>query len=308
MKQIKYAFTFSNHCNMCHAKSNNFKILGKRLNKSQGVIPSKKTGITTTIVQCQACGLIFPNPLPRPETIDTHYSRNSGYSINQGLIPNYFKKQIKQFYKLSGLKTGWGCIALDIGAGIGNTLISLKEENFDICGIEPSTEIYHTAITKTSINSSKLKNTSIENCKFRKNSFDFIIFASVLEHLYDPSAAIINALTWLKPSGLIYIEVPSSKFLTSKIVNFFYKITGSDYVTNTSPMHYPFHLYEFELNSFNKHAQIHGYQIIQYKYTPVRKTYLPRFLDLIKIIMNATHTGAQIELWLKKNKDNYEKD
>jgi len=55
-------------------------------------------------------------------------------------------------------------------------------------------------------------------------------------------------MSWLKTDGIMHIEVPSSDWLIARLLNFYYKIRGLDYVTNISPMHEPFHLYEFALN------------------------------------------------------------
>ncbi len=74
MKNLySYNFYKIEKCFFCNTTSENFKILGKRLNASQGRNPSQKTGITTTIVKCKKCGLIFPNPIPIPISLQDHY-------------------------------------------------------------------------------------------------------------------------------------------------------------------------------------------------------------------------------------------
>ena len=69
----------------------------------------------------------------------------------------------------------------------------------------------------------------------------------MLEHLQDPAAALTRALGWLAPSGLIHVEVPSAKWLLGRLLNLATRGLGMDYVTNLSPMHPPYHLYEFTL-------------------------------------------------------------
>ena len=105
---------------------------------------------------------------------------------------------------------------------------------------------------------------------------------------------------WLKPNGIIHIQVPSSNWLVHKLVNFFYKITGTDYVGNLSPMHKPYHLFEFSLNSFKKHSERFNYEIIDFDYY-VCETYLPKSLDFfIKPLMKWTNTGMQLAIWIRK--------
>ncbi|MBK8291297.1 MAG: methyltransferase domain-containing protein [Flammeovirgaceae bacterium] len=55
---------------------------------------------------------------------------------------------------------------------------------------------------------------------YPENSFDFISFGAVLEHVYSPADSILRTLRWLKPNGIIHIEVPSSDWLINKIINF----------------------------------------------------------------------------------------
>ena len=107
-------------------------------------------------------------------------------------------------------------------------------------------------------------------------------------------------MKWLKPGGLMYIEVPSSDWLVNKIINLVYKIKGKDYVANLSPMHEPFHLYEFGIDSFLKNAENNGYEIADKEFY-VGDTYLPKLLDpFIKPYMKRTNKGMQLALMLRK--------
>jgi 2-polyprenyl-3-methyl-5-hydroxy-6-metoxy-1,4-benzoquinol methylase len=287
---------------MCHAPMNGFRLLGQRLNKSQGFRPSKKIGITTRIVQCSVCELIFSNPMPVPSKLEDHYGvspeeywADSYFSISE----DYFQGEITWLKKLKELRPGMK--SLDIGAGLGKQMIQLRKAGFDAYGIEPSFPFYTRAIEKMGIEKDHLQNVSIEDASFEKESFDFISFGAVLEHFYDPSAALEKALQWLKPDGLIHVEVPNSRWLISKIINATYKLTGKDYVGNLSPMHNPYHLYEFSIRSFEKNGLINGYRVKDSGYY-VCETFMPGFLDpLLKPLMKGTNTGMQLAVWIEKN-------
>jgi len=141
---------------------------------------------------------------------------------------------------------------------------------------------------------------SVEEAEYAENMFDFVTFGAVLEHLYDPSESIRAALKWTRPGGLIHIEVPSAGWLTNKIANMVYSLQGLDYVANISPMHSPFHLYEFTRQSFARHAELNEYDIAFSEFQ-VASTFLPKILDpVVKPIMLATNTGMQLEIWLRK--------
>lgn len=301
-KVIKYSFHYQSHCNMCGSDSVTHKILGKRLNQSQGKNPKKKSGISTTIVKCLQCGLIYSNPQPIPYSLQDHYGFEPNNYWNQeyfSISPSYFEEEIKRLQQL--IKFHPGIKALDIGAGIGKCMIALEKAGMDAFGIEPSETFYKLALEKMKINPEKLKLSSLENAVFPENNFDFITFGAVIEHLYDPSSAMQKAITWLKPNGIIQIEVPSSRWAVNKIANFYYSIIGTDYVANLSPMHKPFHLFEFDLKSFQYNGKRNQYSIAHHEYY-VCKTYMPKLLDFILIpYMQWTKTGMQLCVWLRKN-------
>ncbi|MBL7919634.1 MAG: class I SAM-dependent methyltransferase [Bacteroidia bacterium] len=300
-KQLRYYFNIIESCNMCGSSSREAKILGKRLNHSQGKDPKNKTGITTTIVKCNKCGLIYSNPQPVPFDLQDHYGvppedywKPEYFTIDE----NYFKNEIERLKKLLDLKPGMR--SLDIGAGLGKAMIALEKEGFDVYGFEPSQQFYERAISTMNIDPKKLQLGMIENVSYPDAYFDFISFGAVLEHLYDPSASIQKALKWLKPNGIIHIEIPSSDWLINKLVNAFYKLKRSDYVANISPMHDPYHLYEFGLNSFKEHAKKNDYEIALYEYY-VCQTYMPKIADFfLKPYMKRTNTGMQLCVWLRK--------
>ncbi|MEO5571413.1 MAG: class I SAM-dependent methyltransferase [Bacteroidia bacterium] len=302
-KTITYHFHDIALCNMCRAAKEFQKVLGKRLNHSQGKKPSRLSGITVSVVQCKNCGLIFSNPQPIPEKMSDHYGTPpEQYWSSENYFednPNYFLYELKQFTSIMPITKGMK--ALDIGAGLGKCMIALNRAGFDSWGFEPSEPFYSRAISKMNILPERLKLSSVEDAQYENNFFDFITFGAVLEHLYDPSESIKKAMTWLKPGGLMHIEVPSSKWLINRIANIYYKIAFTDYVANISPMHNPFHLYEFSLKSFEENAKVNNYKIAQHFYY-VASTYMPKVIDkLLYKVMESNNTGMQLCVWLKKS-------
>lgn len=138
-QQLRYYFDFIDKCNMCGSSTDKHKILGKRLNQSQGKNPEKKIGITTTIVKCTNCGLIYSNPQPVPVDLQDHYGvppenywREEYFAIND----NYFKVEIERLKSLIDFKNGMK--SLDIGAGLGKAMLALSNAGFDAYGFEQS--------------------------------------------------------------------------------------------------------------------------------------------------------------------------
>jgi len=279
-KKITYTFTYAEKCNMCMGTS--FKVLGKRLNQSQGKNPQRKTGITTTVVQCITCGLIFANPVPVPQNISDHYDME---------VDDYFKSIYKS---QSGLR------GLDIGTGLGGIMRALEKGGIEAHGLEPSKSFYDFAVSK-GIPNDRIHNQSTEDANFPNYYFDLIIFSAVFEHLYNPNQALVNALKWLKPGGIIYIGVPSNRIFVQQLANFFYKLKGLDYVSNISPMHPPFHLYEFGKETFDANSKINDYSIAHFEYWTVRDYLFPKSNFLVRKIIKLTKSDMNLTIWLRKN-------
>ena len=299
---MQYNFQEVKNCNMCGSPVENARVLGRRMNRSQGIRPNSKIGISTTVMKCGQCSLVFANPLPIPDDMSQHY----GMPAEDYWVPKEFEIDLEFFnghidtFKRLYQNKNETAVALDIGAGLGKCMIALEKHGFSAYGIEPSEPFYTRALEKMGISKDRLQLSSLEDAEFSKDQFDFITFGAVLEHIYDPSNAIEKALNWLKPGGLIQIEVPSSQWLTNKIYNLIYRVQGLDYVGNISPMHTPFHLYEFGLKSFELHSKKHKYEIAEHQYF-ICDTFLPRILDpLLKPLMSKTDTGMQLNIWLRK--------
>jgi 2-polyprenyl-3-methyl-5-hydroxy-6-metoxy-1,4-benzoquinol methylase len=300
-KEVIYRFKEQASCKMCGGGIDMQRILGKRLNGQQGFNPKKKTGITTTIVQCKNCSLIYSNPLPIPNSLQDHYGKPPETYWKEKyfeVAENYFAGQLYRLEQL--LPFHEGMKSLDIGAGIGKAMITLSRKGFETYGIEPSEPFYERAIGKMGIQATHLQQCMLEDAHFENDFFDFITFGAVLEHLYDPSESILKALQWLKPGGILHMEIPNAHWFTNKVINLAYRFRGMDYVGNISPMHEPFHLYEFGLKSFQEHARINGYEIAHSEYY-ICETFLPKFLDpIIKPYMKRTNQGMQLAIWIRK--------
>ncbi|PWH85327.1 class I SAM-dependent methyltransferase [Brumimicrobium oceani] len=299
---MKYNFKEITVCEMCGDKTENHKILGQRLNKTQGYKPKSKTGISVGIVKCTNCNLIYSNPQPIPFDLQDHYGTPPEEYWKEDYFewkPTYFKPQIEEASELISFKKGMK--SLDIGAGLGKSMLSMQHKGFDVHGLEPSIPFYERAISKMGIDKEKLKLGSIEELDYEKNTFDFITFGAVFEHLYEPSKCLEKALGWLKPNGIIQIEVPSSKWLMPKFMNFYFKLIGTNYVTNLSPMHTPFHLHEFDLKSFTELSNKLNFSIEKHRYEVCSIYYMPKFLHgPLKSYMKATDKGMQLTVYLRK--------
>jgi len=299
---FSYLFTPVTSCNMCGGAPPDFEVLGRRLNTHQGLWPRTKRGLAVSVVRCRDCGLVFPDPLPQPERMEDHYDVAPESYWNEDYFqvkPDYFAGQIAIAKTLLGEVDDPRARA--VGAGSGKGLVARERGGFQSFGFEPSPAFRNFGLSRFGFDADRFRLGSLEEAEYPEGSFHFVNFGAVLEHLSDPSGSLRKALQWLVPGGVFYVEVPSSRWLMARMLRVLYRLTGTDYVTNLSPMHPPFHLYEFETRTFRVHARDHGYDLVRVDHY-VGDPFVPRFLrPIMRSMMRATGTGMQLAVWGRKS-------
>ncbi len=302
LRAQSYNFVTHAQCNMCNGPLAKSRVLGFRLNGRQGWLPRRKAGIAVSVCQCPECGLIFCNPMPIPARTQDHYGVEPEHYWSDEYFqigPEYFRAIISNAFRKMHPKERPK--ALDVGAGIGKAMIAMERAGFDVWGIEPSAPFRDRAVSMLGIATDRLQLAGIADANFPPGVFDFINFGAVLEHLPDPAYSIDKALMWLRPGGLIHIEVPSSNYLIHNFLNILYRLMGTNFVGNLSPMHPPYHLYEFDLRSFRSHGNRAGYRVEEWHFEPASGRFVPRAIyPLLYRWMQKTGTGMQLTVWLRK--------
>lgn len=290
---------------MCGRETSNAKVLGHRASKTTGYFPRRARGVIIPVLQCNHCGLVYCDPLPLPLDIGQHYNVEPADYWPETL--NYFKENPTYFdYENSVAKRLLnfqdGMKSLDIGSGIGKALVSMRRAGFEPYGIEPSEKFRKFCVEKNQIPESCLQAASVETAQYPDGFFDFITFGAVLEHVYHPAQCLSIALKWLRPGGILHAEVPSPHWLVARLINLFYRLQGTTFVTNVSPMHVPYHLYEFTVPSFQEFAARSGCEIAHHEFFVCAQYHIPKFLQgLTAKIMKRTNTGMQLSVFMRKS-------
>lgn len=99
---------------------------------------------------------------------------------------------------------------LEIGAGGGNTLLYIKENNIasEVMGIELM-KIENSNQGNPLIDKFQIANIEQDDIDAEEKYFDIIICADVLEHLNDPWAAVDKIQKYLKKNGLLIVSIPN---------------------------------------------------------------------------------------------------
>jgi len=295
-------------CNACGADASESKVLGSRLDKQQGWKPWKKKGVATTVCQCVKCGLIYANPLPTLSSLEETYAidpteywnaNSLSYDANKGYFSREVAKAVELLRLVSPSKSNLR--ALDIGAGAGKAMRALMDHNFIVDGIEPIPSFREVAIKVNNINPENIKLSSIEKFQPPKEYYDFITFGAVLEHLQNPLDSLLKAYEALAPGGIMHAEVPNANWLIARIADITYRLRITHYTTHLSPLHSPFHLYEFTDRSLVALAKRLGLEIASLEFLVCSQPNMPSIVQpLLRRIMHRTNSGMQISVFLRK--------
>jgi O-antigen biosynthesis protein len=147
---------------------------------------------------------------------------------------------------------------LEVGCAAGATLLKIKDiyRNADIYGIELNK---HSAEIAKSFADIRAENVENINLSYEEQFFDYIIFADVLEHLYDPWEVVNNIRKYLKPRGKLIASIPNIMHYSvlSDLINGNWTYQNAGILDKT-------HIRFFTLNEINKMFIDCGYSKLQY--------------------------------------------
>ena len=155
------------------------------------------------LVCCPMCSLVWLADPPKTEEMALHYSQEYDRRIAAAgdNSPGRWRdrKQTLTQYKRSGA-------LLDLGCSAGSFLKALQSKEWELYGIDMSTESAKRAQAESG---AKVFVGDILDAPFRASSFDVITCFHVFEHLYRPRDVLSKVLEWLKPGGIFYMMVPN---------------------------------------------------------------------------------------------------
>lgn len=196
-------------------------------------------------VRCRRCGLIYVNPRPQREYIETmyppEYFQGGGYvgGLSAGGDFSRFDRILAVMKRLLPLNA----LLLEIGCADGLFLSKAQENGWRVKGVEisPVMAEYARARRKVDVFTGALPQMAAP-----QRMFDCIYMGDVLEHLYSPKEILLECGRILRDDGILILDVPL-------FYNTFYSWISSMYLsvrrTVTGKAHRmegpPHHLYEF---------------------------------------------------------------
>ncbi len=201
-------------------------------------------------VECDKCGLVYMNPRPTLEELNslyaTYHQRNGKGSHSWDLL---MKGNFKHISSELLRQYPYGGKILDIGCGYGHFLNIMKKHGWQTEGIDPSPKTLAYA-AKSGLN---VKQTTIDEADLPQCSFQAVTMFYVLEHLTDPMKALKKISNILLPGGMLVIRVPH----TTPIVRFLSLLGIRNNLYDA-----PFHLYDYSPSAMRQLLKKAGFSSV----------------------------------------------
>ncbi|MEO7394606.1 MAG: class I SAM-dependent methyltransferase [Chitinophagaceae bacterium] len=216
------------------------------------------SGEMFAIAECNDCSLRFTQDVPDEDSISPYYKSENYIShtnTSKGLINRLYQavrkitlqQKRKLIEKTTGRKKGQ---LLDVGSGTGAFVNEMKENGWQVTGLEPDADAVSVA--------KQLYNLELKNInqfyKLPADSFDAITLWHVLEHVHVLPAYVKQLKMLLKNDGKLFIAVPN---YTSK--------DGSVYNDDWAAYDVPRHLYHFSPKSIKVLVEKNGMKLLQHQ-------------------------------------------
>ncbi len=111
---------------------------------------------------------------------------------------------------------------LEIGCGSGATGMSIKQKFPDVMYVGLDTDKEATEIARPRLDrviTSDIEKVHLDSFGLKRGSFDLIICADILEHLYDPWKTLFSLRDYLTSDGKILASIPNVQYI-NHIINF----------------------------------------------------------------------------------------
>lgn len=171
-----------------------------------------------TVVECRRCRFRFTNPRPTRGSLPAFYTEDyfrderhrqsyfhaDGSPLMQ-LPPDRYLNRVMDIEPWSEVR---GTL-FEIGAAHGAFLKVMRDRGWKVCGIDISPHAVSLARHAYGIDLVAATPEDFDTSE----RFDVVCMYQTLEHLPDPLHILRKARTWLKPQGLLVIEVPNANSL-----------------------------------------------------------------------------------------------
>ena len=199
-------------------------------------------------VICRRCGLVWTDPRPTPEQVREFYAHEYRLDYKGTYQPKpkhtyrSGKVAVDRFQRLRPiLKPGFR--VLDVGAGSGEVVYVLRAMGYEASGFEPNEGYARYAADVLGL---PVTQGFYQDAAVQPESQDMVTIFHTVEHLESPFDVMRHARQWLRPQGLLLVEVPNVEAVCQQPHTQFHR--G--------------HLYHFNLATLEMMGRRSGYTVV----------------------------------------------
>ena len=242
-------------CNVCGSEDTVY--IGKRES------PDGKPELETKIVKCRSCGLVYPNPMPRPDEKETQRNFSNAEAYFSGRVTEKRITKCRRTLKAIEKALGRRGKFLDVGCGRGEMVRAALLEGWNAVGCEISKDFADYA--RRNFNGNVLVG-EIDLLDLAEESFDAICLNSVIQYVRDPMGVLRRINRLLKKNSILYIETTNEDALVFRAADLFKSFFSGEKITNhLSPLFPSFQIYGFNKKSLLKALGLAGFNIVSFK-------------------------------------------
>jgi SAM-dependent methyltransferase len=238
-------------CAVCGGQS--FRVLGFH----GGEAHRAGVGVRTRIVRCRTCSLILANPMPFPAGEDRRYRDVADYFDGVWKASEEARAGDDILATAESL-LGYRGKMLDIGCGTGAMVRAAADRAWDAEGCDISGQFVRHAVEVVGV---KARRGTLEELCYPAESFDAVMLVEVIEHLYDPRAAMREVYRILRPGGIAYVSTPNEASLYQVVGNLYYRVRRQDWCVNLCPTWNLYHVLGFSPRSLERLLGAEGFRV-----------------------------------------------
>lgn len=162
-------------------------------------------------VICRRCGLVWTDPRPTPEQVRNFYAHEYRLNYKQAYQPrpkHVYRSGLVAVDRIRRMQSLLkpGLRALDVGAGSGEVVYVLRAMGCDASGFEPNEGYARYAAEVLGL---PVRQGFWQDVQIEPESQDLVTVFHAVEHLESPFDILLQARQWLRPDGLLLVEVPN---------------------------------------------------------------------------------------------------
>lgn len=202
------------------------------------------------IDQCTNCGLVFLNPMPSEQYLnslypETYYSYQDFYDKEMSFLKRMYHNFItaKTFdpdFKKAGN-------FLDIGCGSGKYLYKMRNKGWDVFGVEVNK---NAAILGNDLEKLNIHNGNLLSANYDSESFDYVRSNHSFEHITNPNETLDEIYRILKSDGKLFIGVPNIDSFNAKLFKKYWWYLGA-----------PVHPFNYSAKTLTRLLESHGFLV-----------------------------------------------